>query len=114
MSTKVRNFTKRDRIAGAIIGFAIGDAMGATTEFMNEGQIKLKYGQLTDIIGGGWLNLAPGEVTDDTQMTMCVMNALMKTQNEEDLSGKLNINLPSNIDPTLLEVFLLLLASVII
>ena len=89
MSTKVRDFTKRDKIAGAIIGFTIGDAMGATTEFMNEGQIKLKYGQLTDIVGGGWLNLAPGEVTDDTQMMMCVMDALMKTQSKEDLSGKL-------------------------
>ena len=89
MNTKARNSTRRDRIAGAIFGFAIGDAMGATTEFMNERQIKFKYGQLTDIVGGGWLCLKPGEVTDDTQMMVCVMNALMKTQDREDLSGKL-------------------------
>ncbi len=73
------NMTKRDKIAGAIYGFAIGDAMGATTEFMSENQIKRTYGKVTDIIGGGWLSLEPGEVTDDTQMTMCVMNALMKS-----------------------------------
>ena len=69
--------TLENKIAGAIYGFAIGDAMGATTEFMNHAQIKKQYGQVTDIIGGGWLNLEAGKVTDDTQMTICVMDALM-------------------------------------
>lgn len=69
--------TIKNKIAGALYGFAIGDAMGATTEFMNHEQIKKQYGQVTDIIGGGWLNLEAGKVTDDTQMTICVMDALM-------------------------------------
>lgn len=77
----------KNGIAGAIYGFAIGDAMGATTEFMSEEQIKRKFGKVTDIIGGGWLNLEAGEVTDDTQMTMCVMNALMRTSGENDPLG---------------------------
>jgi ADP-ribosyl-[dinitrogen reductase] hydrolase len=72
------NTIKRNKIAGAIYGFAIGDAMGATTEFMTEKQIKSTFGKVTDIIGGGWLNLKAGEITDDTEMTMCVMDALMK------------------------------------
>lgn len=72
------NTAKRDKIAGAIYGFAIGDAMGATTEFMSDEDIRNRYGQVTNIIGGGWLGLKPGEVTDDTQMAMCVMDALMK------------------------------------
>ena len=70
--------TKKNKIAGAIYGFAIGDAMGATTEFMSENKIKETFGNVTDILGGGWLNLKAGEVTDDTQMSMCVMDALMK------------------------------------
>lgn len=78
------NTTKRNKIAGAIYGFAIGDAMGATTEFMSEEQIKKSFGQVTDILGGGWLNLKVGEVTDDTQMSICVMNALMRTLNHDD------------------------------
>ena len=69
---------KIDRIKGALYGFAIGDAMGATTEFMNQGQIRTTYGWVDDIIGGGWLDLKPGEVTDDTQMSLCVMSALME------------------------------------
>lgn len=65
-----------DRIKGALYGFAIGDAMGATTKFMNEEEIIHKYGKVTDIIGGGWLDLEQGQVTDDTQMTLCVCRAL--------------------------------------
>lgn len=75
--------TKRNKIAGAVYGFAIGDAMGATTEFMTESQIKAKFGKVTDILGGGWLHLKPGEVTDDTQMTMCVMDAAMTSGGNE-------------------------------
>lgn len=74
----VLNTKKRNKIAGAIYGFAIGDAMGATTEFMTTAQIKNEYVVVKDIIGGGWLNLRPGEITDDTQMTICVMDAIMK------------------------------------
>ena len=64
------------KIKGALYGFAIGDAMGATTEFMTEESIKKQYGKVKDIIGGGWLRLHPGEVTDDTQMMMCVCEAI--------------------------------------
>lgn len=65
-----------DRIKGALYGFAIGDAMGATTEFMTKEQIKRQYGVVTDIIGGGWLGLQVGEVTDDTEMMLCVCEAI--------------------------------------
>lgn len=76
-----------DKIFGAIYGFAIGDAMGATTEFMHANQIKKEFGQVTDIIGGGWLNLKPGEVTDDTQMTICIMAALIGKSTDEDFTN---------------------------
>lgn len=69
--------TIENKIAGAIYGFAIGDAMGATTEFMNEQEIK-RRGKVKDIVGGGWLNLKAGDVTDDTQMSICVMDAIQK------------------------------------
>ena len=76
--------TKKSKIAGAVYGFAIGDAMGATTEFMTENQIKTIFGKVTDIVGGGWLNLKPGDVTDDTQMTMCVMDAAIASGGSDD------------------------------
>ena len=66
-----------NKVLGSLLGFAIGDAMGATTEFMSQGEIHRKYGEVKDIIGGGWLNLKPGEVTDDTQMMTIVAKARM-------------------------------------
>ena len=66
-----------NRILGSLLGFAIGDAMGATTEFMNPKQIRSQYGEVTEILGGGWLHLYPGEVTDDTQMMVIVAKARM-------------------------------------
>jgi len=77
----VTNTLKSDKIAGAIFGFAIGDAMGATTEFMTDVQIQKTYGKVVNIIGGGWLNLKAGQITDDTQMSMCIMEAIMSTNN---------------------------------
>lgn len=67
----------KNKVLGSLIGFAIGDAMGATTEFMTQEEIVKKYGEVNDIIGGGWLGLTPGEVTDDTQMMTIVAHALI-------------------------------------
>lgn len=68
----------RDKVAGALYGFCIGDAMGATTEFMDPVDIEAKYGEVHDIIGGGWLDLKPGQVTDDSQMMFCIIQSLIE------------------------------------
>ena len=71
-----------DKIKGGLFGVAIGDALGGTTEFMSEQEIKNKYGQLTDIIGGGVWQLSPGEVTDDTAMTLCVAKGIIQSPDD--------------------------------
>jgi ADP-ribosyl-[dinitrogen reductase] hydrolase len=70
----------RDRARAAFIGMAIGDALGATVEFMTASEIAAKYGTFRDIIGGGWLRLKPGQVTDDTEMALCIARAIVKSQ----------------------------------
>jgi ADP-ribosyl-[dinitrogen reductase] hydrolase len=67
----------RSRIRGAFAGVAVGDALGAAVEFMTPGEIAAKHGVLREIIGGGWLRLKAGAVTDDTQMSLCVARALV-------------------------------------
>ena len=66
-----------DRALGAYLGFAMGDALGATVEFMRPREIALQYGVHRDIIGGGWLKLASGQVTDDTTMSLALGSALL-------------------------------------
>lgn len=65
-----------DRARAAFLGFAIGDALGATVEFMTASEIAAKYGRFSEIVGGGWLRLKPGAVTDDTQMALCIARAV--------------------------------------
>ncbi|MBS4213076.1 ADP-ribosylglycohydrolase family protein [Neobacillus rhizophilus] len=67
-----------DKIKGALFGLAIGDAMGGTTEFLTREEIRRKYGKVTGIIGGGVWNLAKGETTDDTAMTVAVTKGILK------------------------------------
>ena len=59
-----------DRRAGALQGLAVGDALGATYEFCAPDDVP--DGPL-EIVGGGWLSLAPGETTDDTALAGCVL-----------------------------------------
>jgi ADP-ribosyl-[dinitrogen reductase] hydrolase len=66
-----------DRALGAYFGVAVGDALGATVEFLTRGEIKAKYGEHNRIIGGGWLKLKPGQVTDDTAMSLALGRALI-------------------------------------
>jgi ADP-ribosyl-[dinitrogen reductase] hydrolase len=67
----------RERALGAYLGFAVGDALGATVEFMTPSEIQQSYGMHRDIIGGGWLKLKPGQITDDTQMSMALGESLI-------------------------------------
>ena len=64
------------RAKAALVGGAVGDALGATTEFMKPDRIRETLGVHREITGGGWLKLLPGQVTDDTDMTLCVARAI--------------------------------------
>ncbi|MDQ6833700.1 MAG: ADP-ribosylglycohydrolase family protein [Chloroflexota bacterium] len=68
-----------EQFAGCMLGLACGDALGATLEFLSRDEIRTRYGQLRDIVGGGWLRLVAGEVTDDTQMATCLAESIVAT-----------------------------------
>lgn len=66
-----------DRYRGVMLGLACGDALGGPVEFMSRDQIAEAYpGGVIEFVGGGWLHLAPGEVTDDTQQALILARAL--------------------------------------
>jgi ADP-ribosyl-[dinitrogen reductase] hydrolase len=68
------------RAEAAYLGLAIGDALGATVEFMTPREIQYHHGVHREIIGGGWLNLKPGQVTDDTTMSLTLGEAIINSQ----------------------------------
>jgi ADP-ribosyl-[dinitrogen reductase] hydrolase len=67
----------RDRAVAAYLGLAIGDALGATVEFMTPREIRDQYGTHRNIVGGGWLQLPKGRVTDDTEMSLALGRAIL-------------------------------------
>jgi ADP-ribosyl-[dinitrogen reductase] hydrolase len=67
-----------DRALAAFLGLAVGDALGATVEFVSREEIRTRHGVLRDIVGGGWLRLRAGAVTDDTEMSLALARSLVR------------------------------------
>ncbi|WP_394427600.1 ADP-ribosylglycohydrolase family protein [Streptomyces sp. SGAir0957] len=70
---------RMQRAAGAVVGSAVGDALGAPFEFGPPGAFSARFpvpgagGEMCG--GGGW---DPGEATDDTQMAVLVAESLLE------------------------------------
>ncbi len=62
----------RSRARGALLGLAVGDALGTTLEFAPRDTLPA----LADMTGGGPFGLEPGQWTDDTAMALAVADAL--------------------------------------
>jgi len=62
----------KDRQRGALIGLAVGDALGAAIEFKNPGD----FDPVTGYRAGGPHRLNPGEWTDDTSMTLALADSI--------------------------------------
>jgi ADP-ribosyl-[dinitrogen reductase] hydrolase len=69
--------TLRDQYRGCLLGLACGDALGGPVEFKSREWIAERYPNgVRDFVGGGWLSLEPGEITDDTQLTLEIARSL--------------------------------------
>ena len=66
----------QDRAMGALLGLAVGDALGTTLEFRprDEGA------RIVDITGGGPFQLQPGCWTDDTAMALALAESLLASE----------------------------------
>ena len=70
------------RAIGALLGSAVGDALGAPFEFGRAGDYSRRFpepvlGGTGEMIGGGRFNWAPGEFTDDSQMAVALAHSLI-------------------------------------
>jgi ADP-ribosyl-[dinitrogen reductase] hydrolase len=70
----------RDRAIGALLGLAVGDAVGTTLEF----KPRDTYPQLQDMVGGGPFGLKPGQWTDDTAMALALADSLRRDPNLDE------------------------------
>ena len=84
-----------DKVLGALVGSAIGDAMGASTEMWHRNDIQLLYGYITGLTPavreqspeGTWdHNLLAGSTTDDTRWKFAMVKYL--TAHQEELNAE--------------------------
>lgn len=71
------------KFKSAILGGAVGDALGVPVEF----RPRSSY-HVTDMIGYGTYNQPPGTWSDDTSLTMCLIETLTAEQGQEELMNK--------------------------
>src|SRR3954464_14660550 len=64
----------KDRFRGALLGLAVGDAVGTTVEFSPPGT----FAPVTDMVGGGPFDLPAGAWTDDTSLALCLAESLVE------------------------------------
>ena len=62
----------RGRALGAVVGLAVGDALGAPVEFKARDSFPL----VTEMMAGGYFRLPAGAWTDDTAMALCLAESL--------------------------------------
>lgn len=68
---------RQDRIAGCLVGLAVGDALGAPLEFSTRREIRSRFPQgLREMISSP--QRGPGEYTDDTQMALLIAESLLQ------------------------------------
>ena len=78
-----------DRAHGALMGMAVGDALGMPSQTLTVGQIKEHYGQISDFVAPiddhpVSHGLMAGQVTDDTEQALILANRLISGQGQID------------------------------
>ena len=66
-----------DAAKGCIIGAFCGDAIGAVLEFPKEKITPTTVEKAITLPGGGTHKLVPGQTTDDSELAMCLMLAIL-------------------------------------
>ena len=70
--------TQDDAALGAVLGALVGDAAGAVLEFFGRPIEASDVEHALSMPGGGTWEVAPGQITDDGELTMSLLDALVE------------------------------------
>lgn len=86
-----RQGTFRDRAYGAILGALLGNACGSYTDYSDEVLTHDKMFNIMDMPGGGYHGVAPGQITDDGELTMCLLRAIVEANKAQQMQMQSNL-----------------------
>lgn len=83
------NCIARDRAEGALLGLAIGDALGMPTQTLSASQIEASYGVISDFTAAAAIHpvshgLTAGTITDDTEQSVLLAELLIQQNGQFD------------------------------
>lgn len=103
--TPPRDETTGDRLRGMILGLAVGDALGNTSEGLIPEDRRLGHGEIRDYLPNRHAgNRRVGTPSDDTQMAAWTLESLLRTASDEspdaasDLPGSSDLRTPLDLD----------------
>ncbi len=67
-----------DRFRGCVTGLVVGECLGAPLEGLSPAVIKRLHDEVTEIRGGGFLGIQPGEHARNAAATLCVVDSLVQ------------------------------------
>jgi len=76
-----------NNILDGIMGLCVADALGVPVEFVSRKQLKIE--SVKDMRGFGTHNQPPGTWSDDTSMTLCLLDSLTFGLNYQDIMKNL-------------------------
>lgn len=79
-------FNLEKKLKAGIIGHVVGDALGVPVEFKSRKE--LKKDPVTDMQGYGSYNQPPGTWSDDSSLTLCLLESLLKGYDLNDQAEK--------------------------
>src|SRR5271157_4966967 len=68
--------SKQSAARGALLGAFVGDASGATLEFLGRKPSAEDVERALSMVGGGCWRVAPGQITDDGELALCLARSL--------------------------------------
>lgn len=75
-----------NKIMSGIMGLCVADALGVPVEFNSRESLQLN--PVTNMRGYGTYNMPPGTWSDDTSMTLCLMDSLINGLDYKDIMEK--------------------------
>lgn len=75
--------TRNNAALGGLLGALVGDAAGGVLEFMGHKPSAEEVEQALRFAGGGCHQLAPGQITDDGELTLCLARGLLASPRQK-------------------------------